>query len=276
MDRITAVAFFDIGDTLASVGLSPSGEEIESLTAYPYVPGVLDELRGRGVRLGVLSHRGPIPAQEVDRALESAGLRGFFEPDLVIYARKDSPQVFREAASRAGGPGRVLFVGEDPAERAHAVAAGLLAAPHPLLALPVLDGHGALRFVRITVPPSRADAGRASVPRDLAVVPLHVTGPAGRTVLAIATTTAAARLDDLGFGVDRLGAEGLPVTTGLYLLRDDDQERSGFLAPDGNSARFFETGPPAAGVLASSEDGLLVAIVSSTHLVRSVGPSGTR
>jgi leucyl aminopeptidase len=275
MDRITAVAFFDIGDTLASVTLSPSSDRIESLTAYPYLPGVLTELRQRGVRLGILSHRGPIPAQEVDSALASAGLLEFLDPDLMIYARKDSPQVFSDAASRAGNPGRVLFVGEDPGERAHAVAAGFLAAPHPLLALPVLEEPGAIRFVRITVPATHLDADWASVLRDLPVVPLHVTGPEGRTIHAIVTTTTAARLDDLGFGVDRLGAEGLPVTTSLYLLRDDDQARSGFLAPDGNSARFFETGRPASGVLASTEDGLLVA-VSADESIESYHFRGTR
>ncbi len=260
MDPITAVVFFDIGDTLASVTLSPSGEEIASLTTYPYVPGVLDRLRERGVRLGILSHRGPVPAREIDRALESAGLLAFFEPDLVIYARKDSPQAFREAAERAGQSRRVLFVGEDPAERAHAVAAGLLPVPHPLLALPVLDEQGGLRFVRISVPTSQAETDWASVLRDLPVVVLHVTGPSGRTVHAISTTATAARLDDLGFGVDRLGAEGQPAATELYLLRDDDQVRSGFLAPDGNSARCFMAGRPPADVLASSEDGLLVAL----------------
>jgi leucyl aminopeptidase len=275
MDPTTTVAFFDIGDTLASVTLAPSGDRIGSLTAYPHVPGVLAELRRRGVRSGIISNRGPIPAEEVNRALESAGLLEFFEPDLVIYARKDSPQVFRDAAAQAGKPARTLFVGEDPGERVHAVAAGYLVAPHPLLALPVLDEQGPLRFVRITVPVAHAGERWASALRDLPVLPLHVTGPDGRTIHAIATTAVAARLDDLGFAVDRLGAEDLPATTDLYLLQDDDQARTGFLAPDGNSARFFQTGRAASGVLASTDGGLLVAM-SAGESVESYHFRGTR
>jgi hypothetical protein len=35
-----------------------------------------------------------------------------------------------------------VFVGENPAERAHAVQAGFLVAPHPLQAVSVLDEQG--------------------------------------------------------------------------------------------------------------------------------------
>ena len=71
---------------------------------------------------------------------------------------------------------------------------------------------------------------------------------------------AAARLDDLGFWVDRLGAEDEPLTSDLYLLRDDRQLRSGFLRFDGNSTEFFEAAPDARNILASTEEGLLVAV----------------
>ncbi len=48
MDRLTgALAFFDIGNTLASVTISSSGDRIKKLTVYPYVPGVLGEQRPR-------------------------------------------------------------------------------------------------------------------------------------------------------------------------------------------------------------------------------------
>src|SRR6266536_5814472 len=113
-----AVAFFDIGDTLASVTVSPSGERIERLTVYPDVPSVLRALRDQGVRLGIISDRGTIPAESVNQALEGAGLGDFFAPELVVYGRKDSPRVFELAAMQAGAPdaGRLpLFVGEDAA-----------------------------------------------------------------------------------------------------------------------------------------------------------------
>lgn len=246
-----AVAFFDIGDTLAAVSLPGSGDRIE-LTAFPGVREVLDDLRARGVRLGVVSDPGPIPPDEVTRALKDAGLGDHFETDLLVYGRKDAPRIFERAAERAGAPRRRLFVGEDAAERSHALRAGFLVAPHPRLAVPVLEQQ-ALRFLRITAPP---DDGAMAALRDLAVVPLHVTGPAGTVVHAVATAAAAARLDDLGFLVDRLGAEDLPDTTDLYLLRDDRAQLGG------NSARFFEAGPPARGVLASTADGLLVAVAA--------------
>ena len=84
MDQLAgAVAFFDIGNTLAAVALSPSGDGIE-LAVFPEVPPVLGELRDRGVRLGVISDRGSIPADEVNRALVTAGLWELLDPELVV------------------------------------------------------------------------------------------------------------------------------------------------------------------------------------------------
>ena len=87
MDDLTGTAmFFDIGDTMASVTLAPDGR-IARLAVYPYVLEVLEALRGRGARLGIICDRGSIPAEEVDEALAEAGLQPFFEPELVIYGR---------------------------------------------------------------------------------------------------------------------------------------------------------------------------------------------
>lgn len=267
MDPLTgALAFFDIGNTLASVTISPSGDRIERLTVYPDVPGVLGELRDRGARLGIISNRGAIPAEDVNRALDAVGLRGFFEPELVIYGPKDTPRIFEQAAAQAGAPDHLLFVGEDPSERARALQAGFLVAPHPQLALPVLEQHAPLRYVRVTVPPAHAGEDWRAELRGLPLLPLHVTGEAGATVYAIATPVAAARLDDLGFWVDRLGAEDEPLTTDLYLLRDDRQLGSGFLSFDGNSTDFFEAGPASRSVLASTEEGLFVAVPAGSSV----------
>jgi bacterial leucyl aminopeptidase len=49
-----AVVFFDIGNTLASVSISASGDRIDRLAVYPYVPEALAELRERGARLGII------------------------------------------------------------------------------------------------------------------------------------------------------------------------------------------------------------------------------
>jgi len=250
------VAFFDIGNTLGSVAISPSGSSIE-LTAYPYVPQVLGELRDRGVALGIISDRGAIPPENVERALRTAGLWDFFAPQLVIYGRKDSPRIFERAAAQTATVGRLLFVGEDPGERAQALRAGYLVAPHPRLVWPVLDESGPLCYVRIKVPDNHADRNWSARLQDMPLLPLHVTG-AGTTIYAIATPAVAARLDDLGFWVDRLGAEDAPLTSDLYLMRDDRQVASGFLAFDGNSTPFLENA--SRGVLASTEDGLVVAV----------------
>jgi bacterial leucyl aminopeptidase len=259
-DLMGAVAFFDIGNTLASVAISPSGERIDRLAVYPYVPGVLVDLRERGARLGIISNRGAIPAEEVNQALQLAGLWDFFERGLVVYGAKDSPRIFEQAAAQADTPDRVLFVGEDAAERTQAMQAGFLVAPHPELALSVLQDHAALRYVRIAVPPIHASEDWRAELRGLPLLPLHVTGDAGGTVYAITTSAAAARLDDLGFWVDRLGTEDEPLTSDLYLLRDDRQLDSGFLTFDGNSTEFFEAAPDARNILASTEEGLLVAV----------------
>jgi bacterial leucyl aminopeptidase len=268
MDRLTGeVAFFDIGDTLASVTISPSGTRIERFTVYPYVPNVLGEFRDRGTRLGIISDRGPFRAEDVNQALAAAGLLDFFEPELVIYGRKDSPRIFEQAVGQAGAPESVLFVGEDPNERAHALQAGLLVAPHPQLAISVLE-RAALRYMRVTVPYGHAGEDWRAALRDLPLLPLHVMGESGMTVYVITTPAAAARLDDLGFWVDRLGAEGDPLTTDLYLLRDDRQLGSGFLTLDGNATELFDAGPAARAVLASTDEGLLVAVPAGSSVER--------
>jgi bacterial leucyl aminopeptidase len=267
MDGLTgAVVFFDVGNTLAVVAVSPSGDRIDRLAVYPYVPGVLAGLRERGARLGIISNRGAIPAENVNQKLRAAGLWDFFEPELVVYGAKDSPRIFEQSAAQAGTQTRMLFVGEDAAERAQAVQAGFLVAPHPQLALPVLEHHTPLRYVRITIPQVHAHEDWRAVLRSLPLLPLHLTGDAGTTIYAITTSAAAARLDDLGFWVDRLGTEGAPLTSDLYLLRDDRQLHSGFLTLDGNSTDFFEAAPDARTILASTEEGLVVAVAAGSSV----------
>ena len=74
------MTFFDIGNTLVSVVVAPTGDRIERLTVFPDVPAVLAALSDRGVRLGIISDRGLIPAEQVNQALAAAGILGFFGP----------------------------------------------------------------------------------------------------------------------------------------------------------------------------------------------------
>ncbi len=257
-------AFFDIGDTLGSARLSPRPpHRLERLDVYPQVSAVLQGLRDNSVRLGIVSNIGQETEEDVRRVLEEAGLYDFFEPSLLFYGAKDSPEIFRRAAEQAGHsatPERCLYVGENRAERGYALEAGFRVAPHPRLALEVLNG-GRLRYVRVTVPVGHRDSdGWREALLSLPVVPIHVTGENGATVYAIATSGAASQLDDLGFEVDRLGSEDLPLATEVYFLRDDRQSRTGFLVEQGESSRFFDREEESQMVLASSEGGLYVAL----------------
>jgi bacterial leucyl aminopeptidase len=224
---------------------------------------VLQELRDSGVRLGIVSNIGQETQENVRRALEEGQIYDFFEPSLLIYGEKDSPEIFRRAAEQAGNsatPERCLYVGEDRDERSYALEAGLRVAPHPRLALEVLNGQH-LRYIRVTVPAEyRSSGGWREAIQDLSVVPIHVTGESGTTVYAIATSDAASTLDDLGFEVLRLGDDDLPLATEVYFLRDDRQTSTGFLVEEGESSRFFDREEESRMVLASSEGGLYVAL----------------
>ncbi len=94
----------------------------------------------------------------------------------------------------------------------------------------------------------------------LDVVPLRVAGDGGAVVYVIATSAALAQLDDLGFEVYRLGGDDEPLVTEVYLLRDDRQARTGFLVPEGASSGWFGTEDGSSRVLASTREGLYVAV----------------
>lgn len=268
-----SVAFFDIGNTLASVRVSASEPRIEEMIVFPDIPPILEKLRENGVRLGILSDRGPIPEESVYVALERAGLLPYFDRQLILYGSKDSARLFEQAAARAqqvaplGNSERLtlLFVGEDSNERAQARAVDFLVAPHPRLALSVLLRHGRLRFLRLRVPPSTMASDWRATLRKLPIVPLHLSSEpsVGQPIVnlfAIADASTAATLDDLGFWVDRLGVEDEPLTSDLYILRDDQQAESGFLAPTGNSFDFFRDSHSARRVLTSTHEGLVISV----------------
>jgi bacterial leucyl aminopeptidase len=265
-------AFFDIGNTLGSVRFSPQQpHRLERLDVYPQVPDVLQQLRDNGARLGIVSNIGQETEEDVRRVLEEAGLYDFFEPNLLIYGAKDSPEIFRRAAERAGhsaSPERCVYIGEDRDERGYALEAGFRVAPHPRLAREALNGSR-LRYIRVTVPVGAPDSDEwRDALLDLPVVPIHATGENGTTVYAIATSGAASQLDDLGFEVLRLGGEDLPLATEVYFLRDDRQTRTGFLVEEGESSRFFDREEESRMVLASSEGGLFVALPAGRSVLQ--------
>ncbi|MFI1979919.1 M28 family metallopeptidase [Streptomyces wedmorensis] len=161
----------------------------------------------------------------------------------------------------------MLFVGEDATERSFARLAGFLVAPHPSLASAVLDQATTLHYLRIHVPEAAAEGNGTdwhSLLREQTLVPLYRSvrreAPSSAEVYAVADVATALKLDDLGFAVDRLGVEDEPLTTDLYLLRDDRQNDSGFGSPNGNAFDRFADNGSAHRVLASSPEGLFVAI----------------
>ncbi|TBR59206.1 hypothetical protein B4U84_25585 [Westiellopsis prolifica IICB1] len=263
----TSIVFFDIGDTLGTPKISPPPSRLEGLDIYPYIPNVLQRLKDNGVKIGIISNTGNETEHDMRRVLEEAKIYSFFEPNLLIYSsvvgvRKPSPEIFRLAAERAGyaeKPKNCLFVGEDSKERKAAHDVGWRVTPHPILVWDVLEGSR-LRYIRVTVSAEQSDNAWRSAIRGLSVVPLYVTGEKGNQVYAIATTSSIPTLIDLGFQVDLLGSEGDPLTTEVYLLRDDRQTSTGFLNPQGQSSSFFVGDQESKWVLASSFEGIYVAL----------------
>jgi bacterial leucyl aminopeptidase len=137
MPQISHV-FFDIGETLGSISLDPSGAP-SRLDTFDYVPPVLEEIRAGGRAIGVISNTGDLPARR-SILLEQAGLMRFLERRLLVYSSvvgvtKQSPAIFAAAAQAAGSPAeQCRYVGEDAWERKHAAEAGFAVCPHPLLA----------------------------------------------------------------------------------------------------------------------------------------------
>lgn len=81
---------------------------------YPEVLTVLDELRGRGVRLAVVSDASP----NLPELHEGVGLGGFFEAyaiSSVLGCTKPDPRLYRHASEALGlGAERCLFVDDRP------------------------------------------------------------------------------------------------------------------------------------------------------------------
>ena len=256
--------FFDIGETLGEPRLSPPPDlRLERLDVYPRVAEVLAGLRSHGIRLGIISNIGdPTPARvaAVGAALAAAGLADFFVEELLIWGRKDNLGIFTSAVAKTGAAAdQCVFVGEDALERRFAREAGLRVAPHPLLALAVAQGE-ALRYVRVTAPETIAGGEWRSTLLDAGVVPLHVTGPGGTVVYAIASSAAIVRVMNMRFIVQLLGADDLPADTDLFLLRDDLAERTGFLTAEGQAAALMTDPVKRNWVVASSTEGLHVAV----------------
>ena len=210
-------AFFEV-DTLGDLRFGAPPARLLGLSAYPYLPAVLEQLAGRGVRLGIICREPSVNAVDLTAALAAAGISASFDHDLLFLttdALEVEPGSSRSIALPSGRassrrPSSCLLVSEDSLARGQALAAGWRAAPHPLLAPAVLDGD-ALWFARITVPPRRAAARWRATLRGLALVSLRLSAAtAAETVLAIASETALAELANAQFDVERSARRTTP------------------------------------------------------------------
>ncbi|HEX5050406.1 MAG TPA: protealysin inhibitor emfourin [Planctomycetota bacterium] len=140
-----ACVFFDLGDTLVRAHRRDGELELESM---PGAVACLEAFSRAKVRRGVISNT---PAGH-DQArmmalLERCGLAPHLDQDLCVFSSvvgcdKSSTKIFDLAATRAGlrdSTARLLFVGEDAAERRMAQAAGWMIAADIDAARELLD-----------------------------------------------------------------------------------------------------------------------------------------
>jgi leucyl aminopeptidase len=254
------VIFFDIGGTLATPIFSAVDDHLEGFEVYPDARDALEKLRARGLRMGIISNIGAELPETVNGALEQAGLYTFFDPEIIVYDAKDSPTPFRRAAAQAAcPPEECIFVGEDSLERHYAIEAGFRVAPHPTLAWDVANG-GRVTYIRLRIPADPQERDWPGVLRELAIIPLHVTRDLPRRLYAIATLDAAARLGELHLDVEPVGHPEDPLTTDLYLVRDDREGPAGLMPEAGQSAQFLVDRGESNVILASSPEGLYIAV----------------
>src|SRR5262245_6318847 len=255
------VVCFDIGETLGAV-FDERGAPVPRLQAFSYVLPALERLQDSGVLLGVISNTGAAKLADVDRMLDCAGLLHHFQhAELRIYSsvvnlKKDSPAIFELALGRALRVLRrplntAVFVGESRAERAFAVAGGMKAAPHPLLAPGVLAGG---RPIYLLLRVRRDDVQRlADLFATAGAVPLRRTDVgADAEIVALSTDRAIAPLQAGGVTVEVLPGPVDAVGDDLYLLRGLPQ-RAG---PAGFAALATEGLKP----VRDTADGMIVAL----------------
>jgi len=89
---------------------------LNGITASPHAHATLDHLRGRGLRLGIVSNAA-FPPHSMLAQLESLGLKQYFEATVYsseIGVRKPNRAIYEECLKRLGGSGggAVYFVGD--------------------------------------------------------------------------------------------------------------------------------------------------------------------
>jgi hypothetical protein len=261
--------FFDGFSTVGAMRMSATGGEIEEFTVFRRAVPIVKDLHLAGARLGLLSHGTMTTGHGVRAARGLTGVVPGLDDALVLNGPRGSPLLFEHAAAvarefRAGlaaSDGDLLYVSGDAVSRVQARAAGFLTAPGLALIGPALE-RKPLRYLRIRIPDAVTPREWAAELRNRPLIPLHFSGDSsrGQEVYAIADLTTAAELDDLGFWVDRLGADDEPQSTDAYLLGNDRRVEE-FFPPPPDDVHSCSPSPEAASrVLASTPEGLFVSI----------------
>ena len=101
--------------------------EVPHVEAFPDVPGVLEELRARGIRMAIVTDNWG-DAGTVKRKHERIGLGGFFEAFAVsseLGCNKPDARMYSTASDALGlDPGECFYVDDDPALVEAALALG--------------------------------------------------------------------------------------------------------------------------------------------------------
>jgi HAD superfamily hydrolase (TIGR01549 family) len=89
---------------------------LNGIAASRHAIPVLEELRNRGLRLGIVSNAA-FPPQSMRNQLESLDLAPYFQATVYsseIGVRKPNHAIYEECVTRLGGPdgGRVVFIGD--------------------------------------------------------------------------------------------------------------------------------------------------------------------
>jgi putative hydrolase of the HAD superfamily len=124
-EEVEIIALYDTA--LRAIGLELEPEHIErvmeleqegwlnSVHVGPDVAATLEELRGRGLRLGLVSNAAYLP-RLMKEQLVALGLAGYFSGvtfSSEVGVRKPHPAIYQDALSRVGvEPSRALFVGD--------------------------------------------------------------------------------------------------------------------------------------------------------------------
>jgi len=260
------IVFFDIGDTLATPIFAPD-DRLIGFNVFPEARPSLEALKARQVRMGIISNAGDELPANVNALLEQCGLLQFFDPEIIVYGKKDSPAIFVTAAETGGvTPDQCVFVGENSKERSFALAAGFQGvSPHPLLTLDVIEGI-ALIYARVQLRTEAQISKWSEIRLSLAIVPLQVTGGMPRIIVAIASVKAVAALKSAQIEVEVLGDEGTPGETDLYLVHDDRKAPAGFMAAADRSASFLADQGESNLPIAYSAEGVYLAIPANRSI----------